>query len=205
MDFTRKCLNELSVGHNWLDSCQDDQKTQFNDKFHFHLARFNISWILRSLLKISLHLVSIFLALIFVRSYIFISIFLALLSCVSLCLLQRYINLVFIIIRRCGISLTNCILFFRLLFSHFLFLNIKVLCSNYPYFLCCVRYFLRLSLLHTRVLSEILSSRGFHTQYIDSQFWLGNWYLWICIYLPVLLKQNYGVWCMQEHEKGMQR
>ena len=59
-----------------------------------------------------------------------------------------------------------------------------------PYIRSCLWYFLRFPLIHTRVLSEILSSRGFHTQYIDSQFWLGNWHLWLCICLPVLLKQT---------------
>ena len=38
---------------------------------------------------------------------------------VLLCLLQRYINLVFIIISRCGISFTNCILFLRFCFPTF--------------------------------------------------------------------------------------
>ena len=79
--------------------------------------------------------------------------------------------------------------------SHLLFLYIKVLWVMYfavitPYIRSCLWYFLRLPLIHTRVLSEILSSRGFHTQYIDSQFWLGNWHLWLCICLPVLLKQT---------------
>ena len=84
------------------------------------------------------------------NNLIFYSLWVCIIPCVSLGLLQRYINLVFIIISRCGISLTNCIAFF---FSHFL---------------SCLWYFLRLSLLNTRVFSEILWSSGFHTQYIDS-------------------------------------
>ena len=51
--------------------------------------------------------------------------------CIIPCVLQRYINLVFIIIIWFGISLTNCILFFTLLFSHFLFLYVEVLWAKF--------------------------------------------------------------------------
>ena len=72
----------------------------------------------------------------------------------------------------------------------------------FSHFLSCLWYFLRLSLVHTRVLSEILSSRGSHTQYIDSQFWLANGHLWLFICLSVILKQ---IWWRVVHARTWER